>query len=392
MADEDDLSQNTATGIDRRRLLKRAGIVSVATAGCAYWWREKLVGYTPPVLTHRQSETLQSIAENFMRQFNVPALSVAIARHGRFIYSNAIGYLDQRTVEHATETSVFRIASVSKTLTSVAIFTLIDKGKLSLSDHIFGSRGILSEFTDVSGTIDEITVHHLLTHTSGAWDNKNNDPMFQNPQLGHPELIAWTLANIKPIQSPGKVYAYSNFGYCLLGRVIERISGLPYSEYVQTQVLRRCGVTNMKVATNRYSERTQGEAVYYGSEGDGNPYGMNISRLDSAGGWIASASDLVRVAMHVDGFSYKPNILSNKSITAMTQPLLSTSNSACGWFVNRFPNWWHFGSLPGTTSLLVRTASGLCWSAIANTRSEGIDSALDRTIWQMVKAIPDWHA
>ncbi len=63
---------------------------------------------------------------------------------------------------------------------------------------------------------------------------------------------------------------------------------------------------------------------------------------------------------------------------------------ACGWCVNSFPNWWHTGSLPGTLTVMVRTASGLCWAALTNTRAEGIN--LDAMMWKMVNAVPAWKA
>ena len=65
---------------------------------------------------------------------------------------------------------------------------------------------------------------------------------------------------------------------------------------------------------------------------------------------------------------------------------------ACGWCVNHVPNYWHNGSLPGTSTIMVRTASGMCWAAFANARGEGINPALDQMMWAVVKAVPAWRA
>jgi hypothetical protein len=94
--------------------------------------------------------------------------------------------------------------------------------------------------------------------------------------------------------------------------------------------------------------------------------------------------------MHVDGFRTTPNVLSANSIKTMTTGTRVNSDYACGWYVNKIPNWWHEGSLPGTLSNMVRTASGLCWAALTNTRAKGLN--LDGMMWEMVEAVPAWKA
>ena len=147
----------------------------------------------------------------------------------------------------------------------------------------------------------------------------------------------------------------------------------------------------MQIAGNRLADRGPNEVVYYGQNGS-DPYGFNIRRMDSHGGWIATPSDLVRFAMHVDGFSKTPNILEKKTIKVMTTPSKAFAHYAKGWFVNNEPNWWHGGTLPGTTTIMVRTNSGLCWAAFTNTHVAGMDEALDRLMWKMAQAVPAWKA
>jgi CubicO group peptidase (beta-lactamase class C family) len=189
------------------------------------------------------------------------------------------------------------------------------------------------------------------------------------------------------LHEPGTHYAYWNFGYCVLGRVIEKVTGWSYPEYVKRSVLAKCGILDMRVSGNTL--RDPGEVLYYSQEG-GSAYSINVSRMDSHGGWIATPTDLVRFAMHVDGLNTTQNILSPASIKTMTTPTMANPHYACGWNVNTVPNWWHTGGMQGTTTLLVRTASGLCWSAFTNTNRAGLD--LDGMMWQMVKAVPAWQA
>ena len=330
-----------------------------------------------------------------MGQYHVPGLSVAIARHGQFVYQKGFGYADKAAGEQVTPSHLFRIASVSKPITSVAIFSLIEQGRLGLDDLVFGAQGLLkfdygASYPDL---VNKITLHHLLTHTCGGWEHEEGDPMFLNPAMNHKELITWALQN-QPLKfEPGTHYVYSNFGYCILGRVIEKISGQSYAEFVQQTVFAKCGIKDMRIAGNTYAQRASGEVVYYGQTGSGtNPYIMNITRLDSAGGWIGTPSDLVQFAMHVDGFKTTPNILKADTIKTMTTASSVNPNYACGWCVNSFPHWWHTGVLAGTITHMVRAASGLCWAAFTNTRTVGMESAIDDMMWKMVKAVPAWHA
>ena len=129
--------------------------------------------------------------------------------------------------------------------------------------------------------VADITVEHLLTHTAGGWSNKQRDPMFGNPHMNHAQLISWTLDNVALTNPPGTAHAYSNFGYCVLGRVIEKITGQPYGNCVNTAVLGRCGISGMRIAGNTRAQRAPDEVRYYP---DGNPYGMNVTRTDAR--WV----------------------------------------------------------------------------------------------------------
>ena len=114
---------------------------------------------------------------------------------------------------------------------------------------------------------------------------------------------------------------------------------------------------------------------------------MNVRRMDSHGGWLATAPDLVRFATHLD-------ILRPQSVAEMTTGTAANPKYACGWAVNNVPNWWHGGSLPGTTSIMVHTGSGFCWAALLNSRESrgNTGGALDDMMWQMVRKVKSWKA
>jgi CubicO group peptidase (beta-lactamase class C family) len=339
---------------------------------------------------------MEGVASAFMSAHLVPGLSVAVARDGELLYERGFGFADRDKNERVMPPHLFRIASVSKPITSVTLFRLMEDKRLTLEDTVFGPRGILGDGfgkTPYKRWVEEIRIKHLLTHTCGGWQNDGADPMFRNPEMNHKQLIAWAIDKVALGYPPGEHYAYSNFGFCILGRVVEKLTGVAYEHHVRDAILKRCGLTGMRIAGNTLAERAPGEVIYYGS-GVQNPYDMNVRRMDSHGGWLAAARDLAMFASHVDGHSASRNILEPGSIREMTTASSANAGYAKGWAVNRVPNWWHGGSLPGTTSIMVRTASGFCWAALANTRESSGDtgSAMDRMMWDLVRQVKRWKA
>jgi CubicO group peptidase (beta-lactamase class C family) len=370
-----------------------AGVWPVLSAGSA---RAQLAPKpaSVPEPTGPERAEMAKLARAFMEKYNVPALSFAVGYAGEIVHRDAFGLAVRESNEPVTPGFLFRIASVSKMITSAAIFTLVEQDRLKLSDRVFGHGALLG--TDYgeppfSAGINEITVEQLLTHTSGGWTNDNRDPMFSHPAMNHAELITWTLANRPLDHPPGQHYAYSNFGYCVLGRVIEKLSGKSYPDYVRAEVLSRCGIADMVIAENRLEKRRSNEVEYYGQGEDA--YGANVARMDSHGGWLARPADLVQFLMHIDGYSKPANILKPRTIEVMTTGSSANHDYAKGLNITREGNWWHDGLLAGTTTIAVRTHGGFCWAAFTNTSqfNSKLGNDLDRLNWNMVGEVKSWH-
>src|SRR6185503_12295802 len=190
------------------------------------------------------------VIPDLMRKYKIPGGAVAVVRDGKLIYARGFGYADVENKTPVEPDALFRIASVSKLITSAAVMTLIEEGKLKLDDRV---APLIADLTPAPGaTIDprweQITIRQLLDHT-GGWDRDKPggfDPMFVSaiaaaavgaPAPASAETIIRYMKG-KPLDfDPGAKFVYSNFGYCILGRVIERLGGMKYAEFVRTRVL-----------------------------------------------------------------------------------------------------------------------------------------------------------
>lgn len=342
---------------------------------------------------HLQADTIPGMPEidnsifRFLSENNVPGMSLAVTKDEKIVYVKSYGFADTEKSERATNASLYRIASISKPLTSIAILKLAEEKKLSLDDKIFGPSGILKNkygTKPYGKDLTEITVRHLLQHLAGGWANDKDDPMFFDTAWNTDKLITFTLDSFALKNKPGTRYAYSNFGYCLLGRVIETVTGQDYESYVKKTLLAPLGITDMQVGGNSLSERKPNEVKYYDQNND-DPYSNNVSRMDAHGGWIASATSLIKILSHVDGGGNVSDIISPESFkTMITAPEVSPKY-ACGWFVDSLGNFWHTGSLPGTRTLLKHTNNGYGYALLLNTRN--YDSLFGRNLRELVETI-----
>jgi CubicO group peptidase (beta-lactamase class C family) len=287
--------------------------------------------------------------------YSVADGALAVAKDGKMIYSRGYGPGIQAD-------SLFRISSVSKPVTAMAILKLVEQGRLKLDARAFD---VLTQFhlpAQGDPRIRAITVRELLQHTAG-WDaSVSFDPMFRTPSASSDAIIRSMLERRLDFD-PGSRFAYSNFGYCVLGRVIEKISGTTYEEYVRTAILAPAGIHRMHIGKTRAQP---GEVKYFNDAGTPSPYsGFSLDAMDSTGGWIASAPDLVR-------FASAP-ILSPASMKEMLAGPADGSRAfyGLGWYVqgsSGVTRWWHAGSLPGTACLLARNSDGYAWAALFNSR------------------------
>jgi CubicO group peptidase (beta-lactamase class C family) len=269
-------------------------------------------------------------------------------------------------------------------------FSLVEAGKLHTGDFVFGPSGILRSFAlrHHADWLQAVTIEHLLTHTAGGWSNKEHDPMFHQAGHNRTEFLQETLDSYPLEVPPGTRYLYSNFGYFLLGRVIEQVSGVPYGEYVQQHVQAPLGISDMRLARK---EAAPGEVHYYG-QGREDPYTLPIELHDANGGWIATPSDLVYFALGVfsaDDKAGAPALLKPETLRQMTQGSIANSEYACGWSISSDGNCFHSGGFDGTASFLMHRHDGLVWAVVVNTRRahSEMEKDLHKLSWDVVQTL-----
>ncbi|MBP1658852.1 MAG: beta-lactamase [Candidatus Aminicenantes bacterium] len=402
-------------------LIGALSLVLVAGPGCQSSGDGGTGGVTP-------AESFEKVIPPLMAKWNIPGGAVALARNESVVLTEAYGTADKTGGVAVTNGSLFRLASLSKPVTAAAALKLHEAGLLDLEAKVFD---ILNDVEPPPGaTVDprlaDITVLDLLRH-SGGWDRGVSfDPMFRSREIAAamgvptPADAAAIVRYMKgqPLDfDPGTKYAYSNFGYCLLGRIIEKITGQSYEEYVRMAVLAPAGAAGMRLGLSLETGRADGEVVYYDYAGaplapsvfDSGPAavpwpygGFAIEPMDAHGGWLASAADLLRFLLVVDGRAVKADILQKATVDLMVArpPLAEYQGAAAyyalGWQVRPTggdANWWHTGSLPGTSTIMVRTANNMGWVALFNSRPADADaffSELDSAMWQAVNGITDW--
>ncbi|MBN2507422.1 MAG: beta-lactamase family protein [Verrucomicrobia bacterium] len=407
------------------------------------------LGSQPPAARAAAAEPDRSVAtafdremREFMRPRRIPGGALAVVKDRRLVYARGYGWADRDEQIPVQTTSRFRIASLSKPITAVAVLRLAELDKLHLETRVLDLLSlppVIEPDAKVDPRWAAITVRQLLHHTAGFDTRKTPDPMFRSREIAHivgvpcppapRDIVRYMLG--RPLDfDPGTAHAYSNFGYCVLGRVIEAASGTPYETWVREHVLAPMGIRLMQLGASLAERRAPGEVRYYMPQyasptpfqkhtaasvfGDATrrvprPYGgFCLESMDAHGGWIASVLDLARFAAALDNPRRCP-VLNPGSLRTMYDPppppvtrtrlgQLEDAYYAAGWMVrpvagSRSANYWHTGSLPGTFALLVRRWDGLSWAVLFNQRSTDIqlpDAAIDRALHRAADSVRDW--
>ena len=313
---------------------------------------------------------VQNTLRNARTEFSLTGLSFATSTAGRLNCAGAVGLADATTARAMLPTTMMRIGSISKTITSIAIMKLVEAGQLSLDDRIVDR---LSHLVPAGGAADvrwsQVTMRNLLQHSLG-WRRSIGGEPIQNSRaiataLGirgratSADVARWMFQ--QPLHfTPGTEYEYTGIAYALLSLVVEQVSGMPYERYTRETILEPLGIhTSMRVGRTLPEGRSQPtnaaryEAAYHqpaGTAGSAsvfpwvpglvpNPYGQWYNEsLEGSGGWVATAPALVRLVDAVFGRPNSPSIFSPATLQAIqARPSFYPTNATVwlglGWVI-----------------------------------------------------------
>ena len=363
---------------------------------------------------------LDDCIKNVTHHWAIPGVGIAVAKGGDVVHWQGFGYADRDRGVPVERTTLFRIASVSKPITAVAVLRLVEGGKFSLETTLADVLpDLLRDLFDAN--IPKVTVRQLLQHSAG-WDDGDHDETALRDDVRRLARTADPQGVVSPLDVvvrrfqrpldfvPGTDHAYSNFGYLVLGRIVENISGKPYSGFIEEMLCSRIDADcSVRIGSPWLSELAQDESRYYDYEGaemieaalrpghatawpDG---GIATTTLDSALGCVTSAPCLARfVDATFAALDGRTGLLNRKTVEEMLErpdpPLWAGSDTyyGLGWRVRESAGGryvWHSGSMPGTTALVVRVTDGTSVAVLMNSRPrdwESFNEALQEGVAQ----------
>ena len=275
----------------------------------------------PEVLEPKLDEFLGSFGRNWGPGFSFTGY-VLVAEKGQPVYARGFGYANFEREQRPDIDTTFRVGSVTKQFTAAAILELEEQGKLSVVDPI-------SRYLPGWPRGDEITIHHLLTHTSGVWSYTHDRSIMEEDAARHhstQELLA--LFRDHPLDfDPGERFAYSNSGYVLLGAIIEKVTGMSYADAMHDLVFEPAGLTRTWVGDGDTSDN--GARGYSRSPKErrepARPIHMSVPH--AAGGVRSTPRDLMRWHDVLES----GELLESASLEKLYTP--DKNNYAYGWVV-----------------------------------------------------------
>jgi len=204
--------------------------------------------YKPPVFTHDDraekikmiAPELQKLIVDHARTHNIPGISYGVVVDNELVVSSSTGLINIEREIPANPSSCFRIASMTKSFTAMAVIKLRDEGKLSLSDPVSKFIPEMSNIEYLTKDAPAIDIENLLTMTAGfPEDNPWGDRQLDEPEQMLADLIG---EGISFSNVPSYKYEYSNTGYALLGSIISRVSGIPFQKYITQNILQPLGM------------------------------------------------------------------------------------------------------------------------------------------------------
>lgn len=333
-------------------------------------------------LAHAQQERANAVRYaiwDHAHKTGMTGCSVAIAEKGQIVFAYGSGFADIENLVLAKPESVYRLASVSKSITAVAVMQLVEQGKVNLDADL---RQYVPEFPKKEY---EFTVRQVLAHLSGIRHYKPNEPESKEEYPNTAEALK-RFQDDPLLHKPGERYTYSTYAYTLLARLVENVSGMTFPDYLRKHVFEPAGmnVSGVEDQKNLVPNRARG----YRRGQDGKPINSeysNISYKWAGGGMVSTSPDLCRL-----GMALLSNQLMKPETRAMMWTRQTTNNGnrtgyGLGWGVgawNGKPMMSHSGAqFMVRTRLCIFPEEGVVVAVLTNYESHNV-GALTNNILQ----------
>jgi D-alanyl-D-alanine carboxypeptidase len=307
-------------------------------------------------------DEIDNYVEIQMSNLQIPGLSLAVIRNGRIIKLKGYGFADLQSNSRATSKTVYEIGSMTKQFTALALMILVEEGKIELD-------GKISEYLPAAPeSWTQITVRHLLTHTSGIQNHvavPDYMDIFKTSITGKqsptPEVLLGEFYKLPIEFAPGQTWAYDNTGYYLLGIIIEKTSGKGYWQFLEEKIFKPLEMNSTRNTDTR--RLVPNRAAGYGRVENGWENRPVLAPFVgfSAGSLLSTVEDLAKWDAALDG----EKLLKRSSLEQMWTPARTGDGQTAafdygfGWFIEKYRghrNILHSGGTPGFSSVMHRFA------------------------------------
>ena len=362
------------------------------------------------------NELIDTTLTNFQNKWKIPGLSIAIAKDGRLIYAKGFGYADTTKKILVTPNHLFRFSSCTKTMTSLALMQLVENGKISVDDNVFGEKGILNSslYSNITDSlIYLIKVKHLLRHNVGWPDidiiGENTASIELNLPIpaGIEENVKYFLLQKQEFY-PGTQFRYANVNYLFLGQIISELSGKTYKDHIIDNFLPQLGIKTVFPSSSDINDIPPNAVLHYDYQGEMLPWVFDTTKLVpesysnnslpmlADGAWVMRPIDMVRIILAMDGLDYPEDIVNNETLELMTS--LNTEIKkpyAMGMYVVK-GRWFHSGAWSwGNGAIWMKTKNNVCYAIATNTlpntgtTEEEKYETMARYLRELIELLPD---
>lgn len=333
-----------------------------------------------PALDAQRAAQIESLFRDYS-QVNAPSVAVMVIREGKPVFAKAFGLADLQHKTPSTTNTNFRLASVTKPFTAMAVMILAEKKKLALDERL---SNFFPEFPEAG---KQVSVRHLLTHTSGLLDYEDLIPPGTTIPMLDQNVLRLLLKQDQTYFPPGTQYRYSNSGYALLALIVEARSGQKFARFLKENIFEPLKMTNTLAYEEGYGAIPNRA---YGHTPSPNGWQRTDQSLTSSvlgdGGVYSSLADLFKW----DQALYKPKLVSEPMLRVAFSPATPTDQPGrsygFGWYVSQYRGLkeiWHSGETIGFRTRLARFPEKKLTVIILANRS-------DAKLEELPHQIADW--